>query len=104
VEHSNAGQNLLPHSSAIYRSSDNRKQLAGYLGLTRAIFRAGRWVAISVSVRLNTKARTTMIELAWMWLKHQTQPFECLVGSTIVLASSRAVSGELRSPQSLASY
>jgi transposase len=51
-----------------YRTFDNRKQVGSYVGLTpsgstsrdEGISRAG-----------NAKARTTMIELAWLWLRNQ---------------------------------
>jgi len=55
-----------------YRSFDNRKQLASYVGLTPAHFQSG---AMShdqgISKAGNAKARTVMIELAWLWLRHQ---------------------------------
>ncbi len=55
-----------------YRSFGNRKQLASYVGLTpmphqsggmdrdRRIGRAG-----------NARARTTLVQLAWLWLRYQ---------------------------------
>jgi transposase len=46
--------------------------LASYVGLTPAHFQSG---AISrdqgISKAGNAKARTVMIELAWLWLRHQ---------------------------------
>ena len=56
----------------LYRPFSNRKQLASYVGLTpmphqsgsmdrdRRIGRAG-----------NTRARTTLVQLAWLWLRYQ---------------------------------
>ena len=86
VEHSNAKkiQNLVKVKSigpefatalvseVFYRSFDNRKQLAGYLGLTPSHFQSGAMCRDQgISKAGNTKARTTMIELAWMWLQYQ---------------------------------
>jgi transposase len=59
-------------SEVFYRSFDNRKQLAGYVGLTPSHFQSGPMCRDQgISKAGNTKARTTMIELAWMWLQHQ---------------------------------
>jgi transposase len=59
-------------SEVFYRSFDNRKQLAGYLGLTPSHFQSGSMCRDQgISKAGNTKARTTMIELAWMWLQYQ---------------------------------
>jgi len=55
-----------------YRSFDNRKQLASYVGLTPAHFQSGSMSRDQgISKAGNAKARTAMIELAWMWLRHQ---------------------------------
>ena len=55
-----------------YRTFDNRKQLGSYVGLTPSHFKSG---SISrdqgISKAGNAKARTTMIELAWLWVRHQ---------------------------------
>jgi transposase len=59
-------------SEVFYRSFDNRKQLAGYVGLTPSHFQSGPMCRDQgISKAGNTKARTTMVELAWMWLQHQ---------------------------------
>jgi transposase len=55
-----------------YRSFDNRRQLGGYVGLAPTPWRSGpvnRDQGISKAG--NPKARTTMIELAWTWLRYQ---------------------------------
>jgi len=55
-----------------YRSFDNRKQLGNYVGLAPSHFQSGpirRDQGISKAG--NAKARTTIIELAWLWLRHQ---------------------------------
>ena len=55
-----------------YRSFDNRKQLGSYVGLTPAHFQSGAMSRDQgISKAGNAKARTVMIELAWMWLRHQ---------------------------------
>jgi transposase len=59
-------------SEVFYRSFDNRKQLAGYVGLMPSHFQSGPMCRDQgISKAGNTKARTTMVELAWMWLQHQ---------------------------------
>src|SRR5215468_5017602 len=56
----------------LYRSFDNRKQLASYVGLTPAHFQSGSMSRDQgISKAGNAKARTVMIELAWLWLQHQ---------------------------------
>jgi transposase len=55
-----------------YRHFDNRRQLASYVGLTPSHFRSGFMSRDQgISKAGNPKARTTMIELAWFWLRHQ---------------------------------
>jgi transposase len=55
-----------------YRSFDNRKQLGSYVGLTPTHFQSGAMCRDQgISKAGNAKARTVMIELAWMWLRHQ---------------------------------
>ena len=56
----------------LYRSFDNRKQLASYVGLTPSHFQSGSTCRDQgISKAGNPKARTTMIELAWLWLRYQ---------------------------------
>jgi transposase len=55
-----------------HRSFSNRKQLASYVGLTPAHFQSGSMCRDQgISKGGNARARTVMIELAWMWLRHQ---------------------------------
>jgi transposase len=55
-----------------YRFFDNRKQLASYVGLTPAHFQSGETCRDQgISKAGNAKARRVMIELAWLWLRHQ---------------------------------
>ena len=55
-----------------YRSFNNRKQLASYVGLTPAHFQSGETCRDQgISKAGNAEARRVMIELAWLWLRHQ---------------------------------
>lgn len=55
-----------------YRSFGNRRQLASYVGLASSPFASGRINRDQgITKAGNAKARTTMIELAWMWLRYQ---------------------------------
>jgi len=55
-----------------YRSIANRKQLASYVGLTPTHFQSGAMSRDQgISKAGNAKARTVMIELAWLWVRHQ---------------------------------
>lgn len=55
-----------------YRSFDNRRQIASYVGIAPSPFQSGR---IDRDRRIsragNPRARTTMIQLAWLWLRYQ---------------------------------
>ena len=51
----------------------NRRQLGSYVGLTPSPFQSGRTAREQGNSKAgNPKARTSMIELAWMWLRHQS--------------------------------
>ena len=55
-----------------YRKFDNRQQLGSYVGLTPSHFQSGPMSRDQgISKAGNPKARTAMIELAWIWLRHQ---------------------------------
>src|ERR1700736_5984656 len=55
-----------------YRKFSNRQQLGSYVGLTPSHFQSGPMSRDQgISKAGNPKARTIMIELAWMWLRHQ---------------------------------
>ena len=59
-----------------YRTFDNRKQIGSYVGLTPSPFQSGSTSRDQgISRAGNAKARTTMIELAWLWLRHQPDSF-----------------------------
>lgn len=55
-----------------YRPFAGRRQLAGYVGLTPMPFQSG---SVDRDRRIsragNPRARTTMIQLAWLWLRYQ---------------------------------
>ena len=69
-----------PESAAIHwseglcRHFDNRRQVASYAGLAPTPWQSG---TISreqgVSKAGNPRLRTTLIQLAWLWLRHQPQ-------------------------------
>ena len=55
-----------------YRTFDNRKQVGSYVGLTPSPFQSGSTSRDQgISRAGNAKARTTIIELAWLWLRNQ---------------------------------
>jgi transposase len=55
-----------------WRPFDNRRQVAAYVGLDASPFRSGAMSRDQgIAKAGNAKARTTMIELAWMWLRYQ---------------------------------
>lgn len=57
---------------ALWRSFDNRRQLAAYSGLDPSPFSSGGMRRDQgIAKAGNAKLRTTMIELAWMWLRYQ---------------------------------
>jgi transposase len=56
----------------LYRSFDNRRQLASYVGITPMPFQSGGIDRDrSISRAGNPRARTTLIQLAWLWLRYQ---------------------------------
>jgi transposase len=59
-------------SEGLFRHFDNRRQLAAYAGLAPTPWQSG---AVSheqgVSKAGNPRLRTTMVQLAWLWLRHQ---------------------------------
>ena len=59
-------------SEGFFRSFANRRQVAAYAGLAGTPWQSGS-VALEqgVSKAGNRRLRTTMIELAWLWLRHQ---------------------------------
>jgi len=59
---------------AFWRRFDNRRQLAAYAGLAPTPWKSGSidWEQ-GVSKAGNPRLRTTMIQLAWLWLRHQPQ-------------------------------
>jgi transposase len=55
-----------------YRCFNNRRQLGSYVGFTPSPFRSGSVAREQgISKAGNPKARQTMIELAWLWLRYQ---------------------------------
>jgi transposase len=55
-----------------YRSFGNRRQLASYVGITPMPYQSGSMDRDRrISRAGNPRARTTMIQLAWLWLRYQ---------------------------------
>ena len=59
-------------SEGLFRNFSNRRQVAAYAGLAPTPWQSGS-VALEqgVSKAGNPRLRTTMIQLAWLWLRHQ---------------------------------
>jgi transposase len=59
---------------ALFRHFDNRRQLAAYAGLAPTPWQSGSVDREQgVSKAGNRRLRTTLIQLAWLWLRHQPQ-------------------------------
>ena len=59
---------------ALFRHFDNRRQLASYAGLAPTPWQSGSVDREQgVSKAGNPRLRTTLIQLAWLWLRHQRQ-------------------------------
>ncbi|RWO94312.1 MAG: IS110 family transposase [Mesorhizobium sp.] len=61
-------------SEGLFRHFDNRRQVAAYAGLAPTPWQSGsvdREQGVSQSG--NPRLRTTMVQLAWLWLRHQPQ-------------------------------
>ena len=61
-------------NGGLFRSFDNRRQVAAYAGLAPTPWKSGSiGHEQGVSKAGNPRLRTTMIQLAWLWLKHQPE-------------------------------
>lgn len=61
-------------SEAFWRQFANRRQVASYAGLAATPWRSGGIEREQgVSKAGNPRLRTTMIQLAWLWIRHQPQ-------------------------------
>jgi transposase len=61
-------------TEAFYREFANRRQIAAYAGLAATPWRSGSCAREQgVSKAGNPRLRTTLIQLAWLWLRHQGQ-------------------------------
>jgi transposase len=59
-------------TEGLYRSFANRRQIAAYAGLAPTPWQSGSLShEQGVSKAGNPRLRTTMIQLAWLWLRHQ---------------------------------
>lgn len=60
------------HSEGLFRHFDNRRQVAAYAGLAPSPWQSGSIDREQgVSKAGNPRLRTTMVQLAWLWLRHQ---------------------------------
>jgi transposase len=63
---------VILHSEGLFRHFDNRRQVAAYAGLAPSPWQSGDIDREQgVSKAGNPRLRTTMIQLAWLWLRHQ---------------------------------
>ena len=61
-------------SEGLFRTFNNRKQVAAYAGLAPTPWQSGSvHREQGVSKAGNPRLRTTMIQIAWLWLRHQPQ-------------------------------
>ena len=61
-------------SEAFYRQFSNRRQVAAYAGLAATPWQSGGVRhEQGVSKAGNPRLRTTMIQIAWLWIRHQPQ-------------------------------
>lgn len=61
-------------SEGLFRHFDNRRQLAAYAGLAPTPWKSGSIDhEQGVSKAGNPRLRTTMIQVAWLWLRHQPE-------------------------------
>src|SRR6202030_2856784 len=61
-------------SEWLFRNFSNRRQVAAYAGLAPTPWRSGSIAhEQGVSKAGNPRLRTTMIQLAWLWIRHQPQ-------------------------------
>ncbi|QND62241.1 IS110 family transposase (plasmid) [Mesorhizobium huakuii] len=59
-------------SEGLFRTFSNRRQVAAYAGLAPTPWRSGSVAhEQGVSKAGNPRLRTTMIQLAWLWVRHQ---------------------------------
>jgi transposase len=60
------------YTEGLFRGFDNRRQVAAYAGLAPTPWQSGSVDhEQGVSKAGNPRLRTTMIQLAWLWLRHQ---------------------------------
>jgi transposase len=60
------------YSEGLFRHFDNRRQVAAYAGLAPSPWQSGSIDREQgVSKAGNPRLRTTMVQLAWLWLRHQ---------------------------------
>ncbi len=82
-------------SECLFRSFDNRRQVAAYAGLAPSPWKSGKIDREQgVSKAGNPRLRVTLIQLSWLWLRHQPQSALTLWFEERV----RLTGGKLRKP------
>ena len=62
----------MPYLEGLFRHFENRRQLAAYAGLAPSPWKSGSIdQEQGISKAGNPRLRTTMVELAWMWVRYQ---------------------------------
>jgi transposase len=62
------------HVEGLFRHFANRREVAAYAGLVPTPWRSGSIAREQgISEAGNRRLRTAMIELAWLWLRHQPE-------------------------------
>jgi transposase len=59
-------------SEGLFRHYDNRRQLAAYAGLAPTPWQSGR-IDREQGVSRNPRLRVALIQLSWLWLRHQSK-------------------------------
>jgi transposase len=60
------------YTECLFRKFDNRRQVASYAGLAASPWQSGSiHHEQGVSKAGNPRLRTTMVQLAWLWIRHQ---------------------------------
>jgi len=59
------------YTEGLFRHFDNRRQIASYAGLAPSPWQSGNVNREQGVSKGNPRLRATMVELAWLWLRHQ---------------------------------
>ena len=78
-------------SEVFFRQFNNRREVGGYVGLTPSHYQSGASSRDQgISKAGNPKARTIMLELAWLWIRYQPDsPFTIWIRERVGTAKGR---------------